>query len=224
MTSLTAGNIEETITLGKGVISQVVFSPDGNQIALSSSTGIWIYDAKSLKEISEFATDDWISSLAYSPDGKMIAAWYPDGSVGLWDVKTSTLQQTLKVESEGNIRFTGDGLNNVAFSADGKVLASGHGDGSVHLWDTVRGELIRTIKGSETSIQGIAISPDGKLLASTAIFEGVVRVWDMESGELVKEVTITGSPMLSQLFTGWNSTGNFGSNAVHCQRGQWILS
>ncbi len=165
---LNAGRLEESITLGKGVFGQVIFSPDGKQIAVSSSTGVRIYDAISLEELGQLATDDWIPSLAYSPDGKVIAAWYPDGSVGLWNVKTMQLVQTLNAGGEGAIRFIADGLSNVTFSSDGKILASGRGDGSIHFWDAATGELLRSIKGTDNSIESIAFSPDGTMLASSA--------------------------------------------------------
>jgi len=196
ITPLNASQVTEVADLGKGVIGQVAFSPDGNQIAVASSTGVQIYDAKLLQVISQFAGDDWIASLAYSPDGKTLATWYPNGSVALWDVSTAQRLQTLTSDSSGSYQFRGGGVFEVAFSPDGKILAAGQGDGAVHLWDPASGQLIRTIKGSKTSIHSVAISPDGKFLASTATFEGIVRVWSVESGELVKELKVAGIPIM----------------------------
>ena len=194
--------IKEIHKLGKGVIGQIVYSPDGSRIAVASSTGIRLHNAETLEIIAEFATDQWIASLAYSPDGKSVAAWLPDGSVSLWDTSTSELIKTFAAPSEnGSIRVTADEMHNVTFSPDGQLLIAGHGDGSIHIWDIASGELRTTIKASETSIQGLAISADGKLLASAAMLEGAVRIWDAESGILIKELLFEGAPALNLNFS-----------------------
>jgi len=197
-----AASLTESTQLGKGVIGQVAYSPDSSQVAVASSTGIHIHDARTLEQLAEFAGDDWVASMAYSPDGKTIAAWLPDGSVALWDAKSYELIKTLSAPTEGGtLRVTADEMHNVIFSANGETLIAGHGDGSIHLWDVPSGELIKTIKGSDTSIMGLALSPDGKLLASTAILEGRVRIWDIAKGELVQELSFEDSPALSVNFS-----------------------
>ena len=197
-----AANLTEAIQLGKGVIGQIVYSPDSSKVAVSSSTGIRIHDARTLEQLAEFANEDWVASLAYSPDGKTIAAWLPDGSVALWDTTSYKLVKTLSAPTEGGaIRVTADEMHNVTFSPNGETLIAGHGDGSIHLWDVSSDEIIKTIKGSDTSIMGLALSPDGKLLASTAVFEGKVRVWDVAKAELVQELSFEGSPALSVNFS-----------------------
>lgn len=197
-----AVRLAEAVRLGKGVIGQVVYSPDSTKIAVASSTGIRIHDARTLEQLAEFGSDEWIASLAYSPDGETIAAWLPDGSVALWDTQSYELVKTLSTPSDGGtIRVTADEMHNVTFSPSGGTIAAGHGDGSIHIWDVSDGELLRTIKGSDTSIMGLALSSDGKLLASTAFFEGRVRVWNISNGELVQELSFEGSPALNVNFS-----------------------
>jgi WD40 repeat protein len=67
-----------------------------------------------------------VLSVAFSPDGQLLASGSWDDTVILWDVRTGERVRTL----EGHT----DDVNSVAFSPDGRLLASGSGDGTVILW------------------------------------------------------------------------------------------
>jgi WD40 repeat protein len=69
----------------------------------------------------------WVFSVAFSPDGKILASGSDDHTIKLWDVATGQEVRTL----------TGHTWEvwSVAFSPDGKILASGSWDGTILLWD-----------------------------------------------------------------------------------------
>ena len=115
-----------------------------------------------------------VDSVAFSPDGKILAAGTFDGTVQLWNVATRR-QIGLPLASG-----TGEVLS-VAFSPDGKILATGNsGDGTVRLWNVATHQQIGApLTGRQnTGYEPVAFSPDGKILASTNP-DGAVRLWNV---------------------------------------------
>ena len=114
--------------LGKGIIREIQFSPDGTRLAVASSIGIWLYDTATHQEVALLTGHtDWVSSVAFSPDGNTIASGSLDNTIRLWNAHTGKQQQTLK----GHRHW----VDSVAFSPDGRTLASGSRDGTVLLWE-----------------------------------------------------------------------------------------
>ena len=68
--------------LGKGTISDFAYSPDGARLAVGSSIGIWLYDARTGAEIALFTGHTGIlNCVAFSPDGRTLAGGSADGTV-----------------------------------------------------------------------------------------------------------------------------------------------
>jgi WD40 repeat protein len=118
-------------------------------------------------------------TVAYSPDGNLLATGDDAGLLRLWNTATGQEVATLS----GHEKF----ILNLAFSPDGKRLATASGDKTVKLWDTATWQEIMTLKGHEKRVNVVTFSADGKRLASSAD-DGTAKVWDAASGQLLSTI------------------------------------
>ena len=121
---------------------------------------------------------DDVMSLAFSPDGRLLASGHRHQTIKLWDVASVT-----EVRSLGELGLT------VAFSPDGRMLASGGGmDNKIHLWDVATGAEMSVLVGRSSPLFShpaqafsVAFSPDGRVLAS-GNGDDTIQLWDVASG------------------------------------------
>ncbi|MEH2240028.1 NB-ARC domain-containing protein [Nostoc sp.] len=118
-----------------------------------------------------------ISSVAFSPNGKLLATGDADGKTYLWQV------------DDGKLLFSCTGhsswVKSVAFSPDGQTLASGSDDQTVKLWDVHNGNCLKTLHGHSNWVRSVAFSPDGQTLASGSE-DQTVKLWDVNTGKCLK--------------------------------------
>jgi WD40 repeat protein len=121
-----------------------------------------------------------VFSLAYSPDGKLLAAGYNNNQIRIWDAKKGTLLKTLSGHT--------DVVWSVAFSPDGKTLVSGSADKTIKCWDVQTGKEIRTLKGHSDTVSFVTFSTDGVYFASGSA-DRTIKFWDSENGKLLQTLT-----------------------------------
>ena len=115
-------------------------------------------------------SDSSIMGVAFSPDGRTLAAGDYNGDVALWDVASGHKITTLP---------EGATAGSVAFSPDGRTLAVGDYNGGIGLWDVASGHKITTLpEGS--AVGSVAFGPDGRTLAAGDA-NGDVALWDVAS-------------------------------------------
>ena len=181
------------LKLGDDEVRGIVFSPDSTLMAYYGLDGnVHLLNVATRRSVTlpspEPSDQALIDSLAFSSDGKTLAAGTGDGKIDLWDIPGGQLRATLADPADASSRQDLAGVAEVwalAFGEDGKVLAAGDANGNVYLWDVARQRLIGALPGAPSAFNGsalrVAFSPDGGLIA-VSFEDGTVRVWSAATG------------------------------------------
>jgi WD40 repeat protein len=127
-------------------------------------------------------------------------------AIRLWDVETGQMRQTLAESAEKGLAF-----QQVVFSADGKTIAAtvtvevNIPNGReirdvIKVWDARTLSLKQTLDG-ESHIAGLALSPDGKLVATGNSRQKTVKLWDSGTGKLERTLQTGVAPPWSLVFS-----------------------
>jgi dipeptidyl aminopeptidase/acylaminoacyl peptidase len=179
----------------KDWVTAISFSPDGKALAVAcqdEAADIWeVATGKLLRrcpcptfQIGDRKYPARVYSLAYSPDGKLLAGGNHDGTVFLWDPTDDKVLRSWRIQG---------GSRNLAFSPDGKLLASLGGkanEATVCLSDPATGKEIRQI-GPYPMLDTLAFSPDGQLLAvGTGEYRGLpsLRLIEVSTGQECRQL------------------------------------
>jgi WD40 repeat protein len=159
----------------------IAYRPGGAHLAvLGPGHVIEVLDAATGKRL---ATADagakleyWANrrTLAYSPDGRLLAGPHEGNQVGLWDAESYRLVGTLRGH-EGTVL-------SVAFSTDGRRLVSGGADSLIRVWDVASRDCLLTLRGHADEVFAAVFHPDGPRIASGGR-DRLVRLWDAATGE-----------------------------------------
>jgi WD40 repeat protein len=158
-------------------VTSVAFHPKDPAVvgsaSLDGTVKLWnTRSGKVLRSIS--ANPHGVNSVAFSPDGHLLAIPGDNGTVKIWDAGSGKVVQTLLGHAGG--------LWSVAFLPDGRHVASAGTGKVVRIADLRTGHIIHELEGHDWVINCLAASPNGKHVASASAY-GPVRLWDVERGK-----------------------------------------
>lgn len=210
-------------------IAIYAFSPDGNTLAAAVCLGmrttdksqpskdefgcdgesaIILYDSATGEERTRLAPAALPLSLAFHPDGTVLAAGLANSDIELWDLSSSERSGVLSGGPEHV------GAYPLAFTPDGNVLIAG-GAAQLQLWSWSSSELLTTID----RVIGIGLDPDGTKLVTLHLANDPdsVRVYDLVNTNQFSEIPLAGqwAPTAFSFnpLNGWLSTAEVGSNS-----------
>jgi len=200
----------QVLTDSAGALQPMAFSPDGRTLVLGSCEAmLWGICERGEMRFWDVATRQplggplasetrGVLSVAYSQDGKVVAAGCADGTIMLWDAAT---RQPIGTPLTGHDLW----VTSVAFSPDGRILASGGcrgtaiaeggcNEGEIRLWDVASGELLGDpLTAHPGAVEGLKFSPDGRTLASRG--GNTTVLWDVATREPLGEPFPGGAPI-----------------------------
>jgi WD40 repeat protein len=157
-----------------------------------------------------------VYSVAWSPDGKRLAAAGADRAVRVWDLAEGpgpsfSLRPALVLEGHGKAARA------VAWSPDGKRLASAGEEGTVKVWDAGSGKEVRSTARAQ-GVYALAWGPDGGELAGGGE-DGLLTVWDAGTGKELRtlrpEVETPDRQYGAVLSAAWSADGRHLAAAFH---------
>jgi WD40 repeat protein len=168
-----------------GVVREVSFSRNGRTALTASGVGGDPVSAARLWELPPDldhgralrGADRLVYGLAFSPDGKTLAAGgagnpdTPDCTVRLWDVATGR---------PGHVLRHGDEVRDLAFSPDGKLLLTGGWERTARLWDVAGGHLLREARWAD-AVARVAFVDERTFVTATEA--GTVQFWDVATAK-----------------------------------------
>jgi WD40 repeat protein len=189
ITAASAGKVKQIGVLGRGRIFRSEWSPDGELLGIASAQGLWLYDKDKLQSPAQvYAYGHRVNDLAFSPNGKLLAAADADHTLRLW---------TLPEGREYGVWLRHGGpVSTVAFSHNGQFIATGGDfpDKSLRLWDVATGrEIANLLNNQESGLAGrpsrvadLSISRDDKIIAlalaprqEASASEGYIQLWNL---------------------------------------------
>ena len=173
-------------------LSNMTVIPNGGLIGVVFSNLIQLRDSHFGTLHATLTHDSPVNSIAFNPDGSLLASASADNVVRLWIPDTETLQATLHGHTASVL--------SVAFSSDGSLLASGSADGTIRIWIPDTETLQATLHGHTASVLSVAFSSDGSLLASGSA-DGTVRLWDLVTETLQATLEAHMASVLSVTFS-----------------------
>ena len=136
------------------------------------------YVHRTIRKREDVGSQGTISSLKFTPDGKYIVC-ASKNYIEMWDIESGNQVRKIKA-TKGTFSW----VNDVAVSPDGKYIVSGIENIRAKVWEFSSGNLVWEAK-TMAAVLKVDVSPDGKHAIGVARQYSGIRMWDLETGELI---------------------------------------
>jgi len=204
LSTLSLTNSVQTSALAEwkiGALTDLAWSPDSQQLSAASFDEVTVFNAQARTELKRLEPSGGVLSLAYSPSGSLLAAGNQlgseaegySGNIDIWYVPNWEPWRVINDYTRA--------ITSIDFSQDGMLFMAAftnpdENDNSLAIWDTRTWEITQTLKTG--SVLEIALSPDGKLVASTPD-RYAVNIWQTKTGVLRRTIHTSFTGAVSQI-------------------------
>jgi WD40 repeat protein len=171
----------------------VAFSPNGRLVASAGNSGLQVFALRSGRFVGSVTQGDSYSDLAFSADGRLLAAasqTAQSGGVLVWDARRRTELRTIPQQVP---------TESLRFAPHGTTIAAGDDSGNVDFWDAATGRpLPQKLGGQNGLVLSLSFDPTGDRLMTTST-DGKIRLWDLATDKLI------GAPLAGSDTGGWGT-------------------
>ena len=176
------GHIRQSLDVALYTVKSIALSPDGQTLAAGTNDKaihLWDIGAGKLRSSLRIGGKnenevDWISSAAWSPDGRLLAVTsYYLRAIHIWNLEASEVRHSFQTDTA---------VPGIVWSNTGNLIASKYNP--VTVWDAESGQRLYTLNGATGDISSLAWSPDGEILA---VGKGkTIEVWNLKATQLLR--------------------------------------
>lgn len=139
----------------------------------------WDVKGNPIGEPIEINYGTLVKTVAFSPNGQMLASSDNKGRINFWDIHGSLICKTAQGHESNILRS----VTSITFSPDGQMVVSGGKENTVRLWDLQGNPLSEPLRGHENYVRSVAFSPDGKMIYSSSN-DRTLRLWDTKGNPI----------------------------------------
>lgn len=196
-------------------VNSLAWSPDGKHLAMTGimtkSVTIWAVEQEArIRTLTGYVPSTQFDQLTYSPDGRYLATCQRSRDIiaRIWNPHTGEVVKDLGSLGPG-------GCDSLVFSPNGEFFVVGYGRNndkstkelfSVAFYDTTSWQLVKNLITPAVFVRRIAFSPDGRFLAvggyqhaADNFAQGVVELWDIAEGRMLKRTILRPNTAVSAL-------------------------
>ena len=177
--------MEPADVYGYGSISDLVWAPDGSQIAIAGDDLVHLIDPDDGSTIRRLAGHaGLVNAITFTNDSRSLWSIALDRTLRRWSVATG--EEELRIDTVA-------ASSDIAMHPSGSPIAV-NSNNSVEIYDAQTGELLQSFEPTSGTFQRIALGTDPDILYSISPRHGSIRKWDLQTGLIAGEIELTYSP------------------------------